>query len=342
MWLKVHYPVEFFAGVMTMVKEERRDAVLTDMRRMGVTLLPPDINISEQHFTALNDTTLIAPFSALKGLTDRSTKAIIEARGVTPFTSLEDFQKRVPGKFCNSKQRDILDAVGAFARIIPGQPDATDPSRRASQVEWMPGLVADAVVIDRPLEMTAPKLRDLVNLIDDFRHCVRCELAGACHPKPKLGKSAQAFLVLDGPNFKEESFDEMGHGSHAVAIETALNEIDLGMEDVYLTSLIKTIKPDKQKTWPMKTLTECPIWLEGEMNLLKPPVVVILGSQTFKHFFPSLKGGINEHTGKVIYDKGRGLNFLIGINPNAIYFDASKQILLNQTIAKLQELLPVA
>jgi DNA polymerase-3 subunit alpha len=343
MYVKQHYPVEFWAGVLTMVKEDRRDACLADMGRMGIRLLPPDVNNSGVTFVALNDAVLLAPFSALKGLSDRTAAAIVQAReSGGPFQSMQDFEERCGGRNCTSRQREILDRVGAFARIEPGQKPADDPSRRADQVEFLQGLVSEAVIVDRPLDLSDKAMESLDDLVNGWRGCTLCELAGKCHPRSYLNGPARVMLVVDGPNYREEADDELGRGSHVAALEQALEGVGLTLNETYLTALIKSPKPEKSKVWPTKTLAECPVWLEREIEVLKPPVVVVLGSLTFKHFFPGMKGGINEHAGRVIYDKGRKLNFLIGINPNAIHFDASKQNILNGVIAKLPDILPFA
>jgi DNA polymerase-3 subunit alpha len=352
MYLKVHHPVCFWAGVLTMIKEERRPATLTDMQRMGIKLLPPDINASSEHFAPMNSATLIAPFGALKGLTQRTAKAIIETRetgapfhiGVPlyrlgRFASLAEFEKRVAGRACNSKQRDILDRVGAFARIEPGQIASDHPDRRRDQVELMPGLVMENVIVDREIDVQGANLDRLIETVKAWKSCDRCALAAGCHPRPRLKHAPKAMFVVDHPNFREEAADEMGAGSAAEAIDQALAALDMGLDDIYLTSLIKTLKP-KGDGFPNKTLSECPVWLEEEIRILRPPVIVVLGSLTFKHFFPGQKGGINEHAGRIQFDKGRDCNLLVGINPNAIHFDPSKQDLLNGAVEKLSSVMP--
>lgn len=341
MYLKVHYPVEFWSGVLSMLKDERRDATLADMKRMGITLLPPDINVSEVTFYPLNDAVILAPFGAIKGITDRTAAAIIAERAANgPFVSIADLEKRVAGRSCNAKQRDLLNKVGAFARIEPGQEAADHHSRRRDQVELMTGLVGESVVIDRPPDITPSAITAVSGLVNDWKTCTACELKGLCHPKPWLHGKARLVAVMDAPGYKEEAADEMGHGGHAESLRQALGEVNLTLEDVYLTSLVKSPKPEKGKKFSKETMSACPQWLEKELSVLKPPVIVILGSEAFYYFFKGLKGGLNEHAGRVIYDKARDCNFLIGVNPAAIFFDPSKQNTLNAAFAKLPDLLP--
>jgi len=342
MYLKAHFPVEFWAGVMTMLKDERRDMSLADMKRMGVSLLPPDINNSTDRFTALNDVVLLAPFSAVKGITERSAGAIMAERAANgPFKSLADVTARIAGKLLNSGQRAKLDLVGAFSRIETGQLPADHHSRRRDQMELMSGLIADAVVVDREPDLSPTAIQALTETINAYKACERCELRGLCHPKPRVVGPVKAMAILDGPGYREEAADEMGHGGHAEALAQSLEQVGLTLDDLYITSLIKSPKPGKGAKWSTTTLGECPAWLEEELRILKPPVVIVLGSETFYRFHKGLKGGLNEHAGRVIYDKDRDLNWLIGVNPSAIYFDPGKQVTLDAAIAKLPDLLPV-
>src|SRR5205085_8115321 len=53
-WLKANYPVEYMAALLTSVKDnkDRKPLYLAECRSMGITLTPPDINLSEEDFVA--------------------------------------------------------------------------------------------------------------------------------------------------------------------------------------------------------------------------------------------------------------------------------------------------
>ena len=344
MFLKVNHPAEFWAGVLSMVKEDRRDAALADMGRMSIKLLPPDVNQSGVQFAVLNDTTVLAPFAALKGVSERSATGIVAAREEKgSFASLKDFIDKVPGRLCHAGQREVLDKVGAFSRIEPGQLPADHPDRRRDQRELMAGLIAEHVIVDRAMATDPTALAKLSVLVEGWKACDRCELATLCHPRPWLRSTAvRAMFVLDGPNYKEEAQDELGHGGHAEALSAALAKVGLGLDEVYITTLVKSPKPEKTKAWSTTTLGACSAWLEEEIRVLQPPVIVVLGSLAFRHFVKGVKGGLNEHAGRVIYDKERDTNILIGINPNAIHFEPAKAEVLDEILAKLPDILPFA
>jgi len=74
------------------------------------------------------------------------------------------------------------------------------------------------------------------------------------------------------------------------------------------------------------------------MDLLKPPVIVALGSVVARDMCPDERGGIQELNGKVIYNKTRDASIVVAISPGMIYHDPSKQTLLNEAIVKAAEL----
>ena len=117
-WAKAHYPAYFIAATMT--EEAMGDsgglpALLSDARHLGVNVLPPDINESQDGFVALNKDVILAGLRSIKGVGEKAVEAILtdrQARG--PFTSLEEFESRLPAKSCNALVRRALERAGAF------------------------------------------------------------------------------------------------------------------------------------------------------------------------------------------------------------------------------------
>jgi error-prone DNA polymerase len=112
LWLKCHYPAEFAAAVLSnqpMGYYPSR-VLLADAGRMGVELLPLDINKSQDRYTAEGNGIRIS-LRQLKGMSEDALRSIIEARTKTPFVSLRDFVLRT------SVDEDVLTGLvrtGAF------------------------------------------------------------------------------------------------------------------------------------------------------------------------------------------------------------------------------------
>lgn len=106
-WLKVHYPVEFFTAVLSTVKQNRIPEFVSEARRMGFQVLPPDINESGQGFSAA-DLGVRYGLDSLKGLGEKVLEKILPAQ---PFTSFEDFRER---SGVDAGKTLLLARIGAF------------------------------------------------------------------------------------------------------------------------------------------------------------------------------------------------------------------------------------
>ena len=115
-WLKANYPVEFMAALLTV---ERRDSdkvaeYASDARKMGVNVLPPDINKSAPDFR-VEGTDIYFGLYAIKGLGEGAVLKILEEREKSGrFKSLADFCSRLGSKVCNRKALESLIKSGAF------------------------------------------------------------------------------------------------------------------------------------------------------------------------------------------------------------------------------------
>lgn len=338
MYLKTYYPAEYYSGLLTIEKVEKRAAILKDMSEQGISLVMPDVNHSTDCFTPIDAKTVTCPFASVKGVSNVATKAIIAARENGPFKSKEDFLNRVVKKSCNSAVVDKLDRVGAFAGIEKSQPSANDKSRLRDQVELMEGLIIDAVPITRETRITEESANELVKAISDCRahhFCGGDEEYSI--PKPTIEGSLKFVIVVDSPSRDEESQDQMGYGKGAEFIIESLEKADASMQDVYLTSLYKIVKPKAGYSTAFKA--EVTQFVDMEMQALKPKLIVALGQESAKHFVPDMPGKVTDNEGRVFYDAKNDWNVLIGMNPNRIIYDANKQEVLDGIIQKAVSLI---
>lgn len=335
-YLKTHYPAEFFCGVLTWVKSERYPTIMNDMKRHGIDLLPPDINMSTDTFEVYGENAILAPFPAVSHVSDNTAKHIMAERENGIFKSADDAVARLGGRFYNTRAHDHLMRVGAFARIETNQPAALDSSRTADQIKLMKGLVHNTVIIDRDMLVDKFSVERINDVVNEYKACSACELTGRCHPKPMFKSKAKFMIVIDYPSAKDEANDVMGNGGIWDTINKILAEVGVSSKDVYITSLVKTPKPTGGK-FSNQTLNECPKWLEREIAELRPSLIVALGGQTVKY----LTGLVASHANaQVVYDEKRQCNILVGGNPNAMFFRPEVAEKLIEVLAKIPDLLP--
>ncbi len=114
-WLKTHYPAEYMAAMLTRAeKPEDKAVLLAECRRMGITVLVPDVNQSGRSFTPVDDRTLRFGLDTVKDLGSKAIPGIITGRAAGPYTSFADFLNRIPVETCDKKAVAALIRGGAF------------------------------------------------------------------------------------------------------------------------------------------------------------------------------------------------------------------------------------
>lgn len=113
-WLKVHFPVEFLTAAMSTVDKERVPDFIKEARRVGVEVLPPDINASGRGFRP-DGSAIRYGLDAIKGV---GAKAVLDIESGQPYRSFEDYLAR-KGKNANSGVTRLLAKVGAFDTVEP-------------------------------------------------------------------------------------------------------------------------------------------------------------------------------------------------------------------------------
>jgi DNA polymerase III subunit alpha len=118
-WLKAHYPVEYMAALLTSVKnhKDNKPLYLNECRRMGIAVLPPDVNESETDFTPRGDEILFG-LSAVRGVGEGIVEQIVAARTEHGrFTDFRDFCSKVDGSVLNKRTLENLVLAGAFRSL---------------------------------------------------------------------------------------------------------------------------------------------------------------------------------------------------------------------------------
>jgi DNA polymerase-3 subunit alpha len=121
-WLKTHYPQEFMAALLTSEQDNTDKIVkyVDEVKRLGIQLLPPDVNRSIIEFSATtldNEDVILFGLGAVKGLGKSAVQPILEARKEGMFKDMNDFIARINGGKVNKKAYESLIKSGAFDRF---------------------------------------------------------------------------------------------------------------------------------------------------------------------------------------------------------------------------------
>ncbi|MGB3256674.1 MAG: DNA polymerase III subunit alpha [Ornithinimicrobium sp.] len=115
-YLKANFPAEYMAALLTSVRDDKdKTAIyLGECRRMGIAVLPPDVNESISNFAAVGADIRFG-LAAVRNVGRNVVEAIYQARQSRgAFTSFEDFLRKCPVVVCNRRTIESLIKSGAF------------------------------------------------------------------------------------------------------------------------------------------------------------------------------------------------------------------------------------
>ena len=117
-WLKANFPVEFMSSLLTSERAdtERVGFLIKECNKMGLEVLPPDINESFRHFSVVPQKNKIRfGLLAIKNVGENIAETIVEERKRNGrYESIDDFINRITSKDLNKKSLENLIKAGAF------------------------------------------------------------------------------------------------------------------------------------------------------------------------------------------------------------------------------------
>ncbi len=132
-YLKAHYPAEFMACLISLesTDSEKMAFYIQEAKEMGLTILPPDINVSHPDFSVRNGA-IIFGLQGIKNIGSASLENIIAERTKQPFRDLLDFCQRIDLRTTNRRIIEHLIYAGAFD-VLPGN--------RAQKIDELPKIL---------------------------------------------------------------------------------------------------------------------------------------------------------------------------------------------------------
>ena len=115
-YLKANYPAEYMAGLLTSVGDDKDKAAvyLADCRRLGITVLPPDVNESVQNFASVGDDIRFG-MGAIRNVGANVVSSLIATRTEKgKYTDFSDYLNKIDIAACNKKVTESLVKAGAF------------------------------------------------------------------------------------------------------------------------------------------------------------------------------------------------------------------------------------
>ncbi|MCK5416171.1 uracil-DNA glycosylase [Candidatus Parcubacteria bacterium] len=143
------------------------------------------------------------------------------------------------------------------------------------------------------------KTEELEKLNKEMLSCSKCELRKTCNQVVPGEGSADARIVFigEGPGKKEDETGKPFVGAAGKFLDEMLSIIKLKREDIYIANMVKCRPPSNRDPLP-KEKDICWAWLEKQINLIKPDLIITLGRHSLEKFLPGQR--ISEVHGKAL------------------------------------------
>ncbi|SFV66027.1 DNA polymerase III alpha subunit [hydrothermal vent metagenome] len=225
-YLKYYYPTEFMAAILTLEKNNTDKVVkyVDELKRMGIKLLPPDINRSGLVFEATEidgDEVVMFGMGAIKGAGDIAINTMLEAREGRQFKDFSDFVSRIDSSKVNKKviesliKAGALDSFGYSRKAMLSQiEEIIDTAKKAGEAKKMAvgslfgegAEMTSVALVLQPMEEFEP-----MEILEMEKESLGFYVSG--HPLDKYRET------LDGISYTLSSeIDDLADGSQALFI----------------------------------------------------------------------------------------------------------------------------
>ena len=127
----------------------------------------------------------------------------------------------------------------------------------------------------------------LSSLYAEIARCQQCEIAKLrTHTVPGEGtENAEILFIGEAPGFHEDQQGRPFVGASGQFLDSLLASINLKREQVYIANIIKCRPPENRDPLPQE-ISNCNGWLDKQIELIAPKMIVTLGRYSMAKFFP--------------------------------------------------------
>jgi uracil-DNA glycosylase len=176
----------------------------------------------------------------------------------------------------------------------------------------------------------------LNDLYSDVAACKRCDLYKcATRAVPGEGpENAEIMFIGEGPGWNEDQQGRPFVGAAGKFLDQLFALIGMKREQVYIANVVKHRPPNNREPLPSE-ISACSAWLDRQIEIVHPKVIVTLGRHSMARYFPDKTIGKIHGTS----EKRDGVIYFAMYHPAAALHQQSLRYQIEQDILKLPALL---
>jgi len=179
----------------------------------------------------------------------------------------------------------------------------------------------------------------LSELYEEIRHCQRCDLYKTrTRAVPGEGpEDAEVMFIGEAPGFHEDQQGRPFVGPAGQFLTQLMNSIGLKRDQVYITNVIKSRPPGNRDPLPDE-MNACRKWLNRQIELIRPRLIVTLGRYSMALFFPGKSIGRIHGTAQ----ERDGITYFAMYHPAAALHQQSLRQTIEDDMLKIPQVLAKA
>ncbi len=173
---------------------------------------------------------------------------------------------------------------------------------------------------------------------DDVARCHSCKLGSTrLNTVPGEGNlDARVMFVGEGPGADEDLKGRPFVGAAGKLLDAIINAMGMKREEVFIGNVVKC-RPPSNRVPEKDEIDTCIVYLKRQIEIIKPKVIVLLGSTAYKAMIPGSKDGITKARGNFI--QVDGTEFMPTFHPAALLRDPSRKTDVWHDMKKVMSLL---
>ena len=367
-WAKHYHPVEFMCALLRSAvgDTDSTQRYVKEAERIGIRVLPPDINLSGSIYSIVPEDrkaakfphTIVCGLSSVKGVGPAAAKGIFNARKKGGgFTSYIEFLARTKRNAVKKNNVIALAKAGAFQKLHPNSRwicetyedivkspkklpeimkrkifDWDEDEKMAMMFEAVPGAL-NPENIEAEAKMTIDKeVLDLLNA--QMKTCEDCSMNENAEPVSfKYARNSRLLVVTDSPGPKEEVKDEPLQNPRMMEMLKDICKLTPG--NLFKANLFACRPPGRISEDIMEKKT-CSKWLEKIIKATEPQVILSMGSASYS-YFSGKKSGILKANGTAGYSPKHKAVVVYSISPGSLFYDSTgeKETMIEDALNKL-------
>lgn len=372
-YTKFHYPTEFICANLTYGSDGKKEELVQEAYRLGLKLILPRRESSDPLKWIAKEKNLYIPLIEIKGIGEKlAVRGVDEKQKIEQEENTEEkkikiakplyegFFEKKKIKVIEKKKEDIVPKLGKLDKLINeisylqsigddkglskyfsfsvlADTDISYPNLvKTIPHGFSKSLLKTYLTLDKDLGFLGFIKKNKDFYLDDILVCQDCELCRECRKPvlPSIGKyNVGIWGEAPGENEDEQGKGFIGRAGNILWVE--LGKYKLYREDFYISNVNKCY-PKMSKTPSKEQIKKCSKWLNLELDLIKPKLILVFGNTGLKAF-SDRDSGITELSGTTEWIDKISAWVCWCIHPSAVLRNNSNRIYFERGIENFSE-----